>query len=218
MNNGETVAIGWIDNGLVHGSFMASVIEILMQSQNTENPITEVIRCPGLGRGNNRDRVIESWEKTESDWLLWIDSDMSPTFNHFKMLKEKANKDTSPLVSGLYFGVNFFPNQELPITTPVAGSEKPIDLDVDHLQPISWAGLGFTLLHRNVIKLIKNKFGNDVKIHQQEIADNTTSNDDIPFFSKAFESGIQPLIYAKVIIPHIKSIPVGLEYHLGISK
>ena len=218
MNNGETVAIGWIDNGLVHGSFMLSLLRIFRQSQNTENPVTNIFRASGLSLGSNRDNVIDAWSKEQTDWLLWIDSDMSPTFDNFIKLKEKANKDTAPVVTGIYFAVDHIDSSKLPTTRLALDSDFSINLDNEELQPINWAGLGFILIHKDVIKKIKETFGEDVRIHQQDIPDNTVPSDDGPFFKKIAQSGIRPYVCAQVIVPHIKYIPVDLNYHLMVSK
>jgi hypothetical protein len=218
MNSGETVAIGWIDNGLVHGSFMLGLLEIVMKSQNTDNPVTNIFRSSGLNLGHNRDKVIDCWSKEQTDWLLWIDSDMSPTFDHFIKLKEKADKDTAPVVSGIYFVVERVNNSNLPSTRLCLGSDFSINLDNEELQPINWAGLGFILIHKDVIKKIKETFGEGVRIHQQDIPNNTVASDDMPFFEKIADCGIRPYVCTQVIVPHIKSIPIDLDYHLMVSK
>jgi hypothetical protein len=219
VNSGETVAIGWIDNGNVHGSFMLSVIEILMRSQNTDNKVTTVFRTPGLYLGINRDRVIESWENSPTDWLLWIDSDMAPNFENFIMLKEKADKDLYPVISGLYFAADFNnTNRTFPTTRPVLDANQPIDLDIDEPQPVNWSGLGFTLIHMDVIKSIKEKFGESVGIHQQDITSPMTPAEDVNFFEKIKKCNIQGFVYPKVVIPHIKYVPIDLDYHNMVSK
>jgi hypothetical protein len=142
---------------------------------------------------------------------------MCPTFDNFIKLKEKADKNTAPVVTGLYFAIDHMDLSKLPTTRLALGSDFPINLYNEQLQEINWAGLGFILIHKDVIKKIKETFGENVRIHEQEIPNNTVASDDIPFFEKMSECGIKAYACAQVIVPHIKYIPVDLNYHLMVS-
>jgi hypothetical protein len=100
----ESVAIAWCDNGMVDGKFMQGVTDVLLKSGITFNAS---LRSQGNQIARQRQKVIEYWyDKTDNEWLLWVDSDVVISPETFKLLWDNKDAKERPMVTGVYFLVN----------------------------------------------------------------------------------------------------------------
>ena len=110
----ETVAIAWCDNGMVDGKFMQGVTDVMLKSGITFNTS---LRSQGNQIARQRQTVIEYWyDKTNYEWLLWVDSDVVISPDTFKLLWDSKDIKERPMVTGVYFTTD---NPEEPLMVPM---------------------------------------------------------------------------------------------------
>ena len=73
----ETLAIGWCDGGQTEGKFTEGLFYTMIKSPIK---IVDGIRVNGNQIARQREALIRNWYKnSETDWLLWLDSDIELT-------------------------------------------------------------------------------------------------------------------------------------------
>jgi hypothetical protein len=209
----ETVSIGWCDNGMVDGRFTEGLISIILAGAANSMPIASSIRVQGNQIARQRQSLLDHWyDKTKSDWLLWVDSDVVVDMNIWKLLHDTADKDTHPMVSGIYF-IGKDKDGSIPIFMPVIFDD--IDeytvkyhhpLPPNQVLKIDMAGMGFVVMHRDVVTKLREKYGNEVSF----FAENDQKNDkfvgeDISFFRKCKATGIPLHAHTGAIAKHMKT-------------
>jgi predicted glycosyltransferase involved in capsule biosynthesis len=97
----ETISIAWCDNGMVDGKFMQGVCDVMLKS-GVEFKST--LRSQGNQIARQRETVITYWyDKTDTEWLLWVDSDVVISPESFKKLWDSRDAEKRPIVTGVYF-------------------------------------------------------------------------------------------------------------------
>ncbi len=151
----ETLSVAWCDGGLVDGKFAEGVIYTLITS---EVKIHNAIRVQGNQIARQRQAAFEMWEKVGTDWALWVDSDIVLTKEVLKMLWDTADKNSRPIVSGVYF-ISKQNEGSLMMPMPVLFNEGGTQYEQQHLHPlprnqvvrIDNAGFGLVMMHKSVI-------------------------------------------------------------------
>lgn len=218
MESGEKVTLAWIDGGMVHGPFASQILITSLQSQETNNPIVATTRVSGPFIDQNRDLLVNMWLENPTEWLLLIDSDIVITIDIYNMLCEKADKIKSPVINGIYF-IDYTSNANsqyktyLKPTTSVF-SDKPFDLFTNKLEPINSGGLGLTLIHKDVLIKLKNKY-KDKPLFDITIENGKLVGEDVSFFRKIKKIGIPIYAHTSAIAVHLKTVGLGHEYHLA---
>lgn len=215
----EKISIGWIDSGMVHGAFMKSVLEIISYASVTNNKINRVYRSGGFFVSKNRDSLVKNFLKDDdSDWLLWIDSDIIVDPIHFKMLCENADSKHYKVLSGIYF-ISMENDENGLFNKPVPSifTDKDFSISSNQLIEILYSGLGLTMVHKSVFKDIVAKFGQDVSIHEISGSGENFMGEDVSFFKKVHDIGVVPYAHTSIIPSHIKMVPVGLKQYLNNS-
>ncbi len=102
----------------------------------------------------NRNMIVESFLRTDADWLFWLDADTVPPVGGIRRLLDTGKS----LVSGLYY------LRSKPFT-PVAylrqsdNRYRPLsEWERGEIVPVDAAGMGCCLVHRSVYEEIKNKY------------------------------------------------------------
>lgn len=229
MNKEDKITIAWCDTGRVEGSFAAG-IHFAITGRDISNQFSDVIRSKGMKIATQRQELFDIWmlpDFDNSDWLLWLDSDIEIDYNVLKCLMDSADKDTAPVVSGLYFTAASYDENGLPIPTPCffeydeitdnRGWGK-ISMDVENDNPMIEAesvGFGMLLMHRSVAKKLVEKFG---KKHlfleiQDENDHSIFWGEDIVFCQHIKELGVPIYVNTRAIPRHWKTIPLDNRYH-----
>ena len=229
MNKDEKITIAWCDTGRVEGSFAAG-IHFAITGRDIGNQFTDVIRSKGMKIATQRQEVFNTWmlpDFEESDWLLWLDSDIEVDYNVLKCLMDSADKDIAPVVSGLYFTVASYDENGLPIPTPCFFQyDKELDLrswgkismnvekDPSMIEAES-VGFGMLLMHRSVAKRLVSHFNN--KHLFLEIQDENDHGifwgEDVVFCQNIKELGIPIYVNTRAIPRHWKTVPIDNRYH-----
>ena len=219
MNQGDTVAIGWCDNGTTDGSFTEGMMEIALAGKNTGFPIETFVRVQGNQIAKQRQTLFDRWaDEIKTDWLLWVDSDIVITYESLLKILDAADKDTKKLVSGVYF-ISLEPEGALmkPLACVYNFSKdmeqiEHIDLPTDEIIKAEAAGFGFVLMHKSIIDPLRDITG-DSFIFAELNSKKNFVGEDIAFFINAKKAGIQLYVHTGILLDHIKRFNFNVDYH-----
>jgi hypothetical protein len=114
MSKKDSVALVWCDNGMVDGKFMQGVADVILKSGVQ---FASTLRSQGNQIARQRQTTIDYWyDKTDYEWLLWIDSDVVISPTKFKLLWDNKDAEKRPLITGVYFTTD---TPEEPLMAPL---------------------------------------------------------------------------------------------------
>lgn len=229
MNKDEKIVIAWCDSGKVEGSFVSGMLLSIVNT-DISHQFTDVIRSKGFKIATQRQELFDTWmlpDFDDTDWILWLDSDIEVDYNVLKCLMDSADKDIRPVVSGLYFTTASIDEYGLPVPTPCFFQyDKETDnrrwgkisMDVENDPPLIEAdsvGFGMLLMHRSVGKKLLEHFNN--KHLFLEIQDENNHSffygEDVVFCLHLKEAGIPIHVNTRAIPNHWKTVPINNNYH-----
>ena len=219
-SNKETLTIAWCDNGMVDGKFMQGLMTTVMDAPRQGIQITNCARSAGNQIGRQRQAVFDGWaDQLKSDWLLWVDSDVVINNDILKILWNTANKDTHPVVSGIYF-VSKEPEGMLTNPMPVIFNDID-EFTIQHIHPlpkdeivkIDCAGMGLVLMHKSIIPKLRKMFPQQSVFAEQEGLNNQYVSEDVVFFRKLKAAGIPVYAHTGAIAQHMKRFNLDYNYY-----
>ena len=221
IKKNETVSIGWCDNGMTDGKFTEGLVSVALTGPGLGMPISTSIRVQGNQIARQRQALLDHWyDKTKTDWLLWVDSDVVINADIWKLLHDTADSKTHPMVSGIYF-ISKNTDGSLPIPMPVIFDD--VDeytvkyhhpLPVNEVLKIDMAGMGLVVMHRSVVTKLREKYGTEVSF----FAENDQKNEkfvgeDISFFRKCKALDIPLYAHTGAIAKHMKTTTWDYDYY-----
>ena len=219
----ETVSLAWCDNGNVDGLFMLGVTDVLLQSGIK---FVSTIRSQGNQIARQRDRLINHWyDSKKADWLLWVDSDVVISPETFRLLWNNKDRLARPMITGVYFTSD---NPESPLMIPLPTlftfedkedgsvfSKRIHPLPENKLMKVDAAGMGFILMHRDVVSKIREKMG-DVRVFAELGKADSFLGEDIYFFALCHQLGIPLWCHTGALAPHMKRFSFDYHYYKAI--
>lgn len=216
----ESVAIAWCDNGNVDGKFMQGVTDVILKSGIT---FSSTLRSQGNQIARQRQIVFDYWaDKTDYEWLLWVDSDVVISPEKFKLLWDNKDAKERPIVTGVYFTTD---NPEEPLMIPmptvysfVANEEGDFSLARIHPLPnnqlikVDAAGMGFILMHRSVIEKVRS-VGPDKQVFMEMGRGTKFIGEDIFFFMLCNKAEIPVYCHTGATAPHMKRFSLDEHYY-----
>ena len=217
----ETVTFAWCDGGMVEGRFASGILNTMLEAQRRGIRVASSIRVQGNQIARQRQSLIDYWyDNMQSDWLMWVDSDIVMTTDAFQLLWDSAEKISKPLVTGVYF-VSQENEQSLMEPTPaiymdtdnkyVTRAIHP--LPPNQLIPVDVAGFGFVLMHRSVVPRVREVAGDFSVFGENQQAANKFISEDVSFFRKAKEAGIQAYAHTGAHLQHLKTFSLDINYY-----
>ena len=166
MSNKDSIALVWCDNGMVDGKFMQGVADVMLKSGVK---FESTLRSQGNQIARQRQTVIDYWyDKTNYEWLLWVDSDVVISPEKFKLLWDNRDAEKRPLITGVYFTTDN-PEESLMEPKPTLfwfvqkeqeiGIMRVHPLPKDKLIKVGAAGMGFVLMHCSVCSALFHSHG-----------------------------------------------------------
>jgi uncharacterized protein YwbE len=222
IQKNEKVAIGWCDNGLTDGKFTEGLMAAVIAGGANGMPIHTSIRVQGNQIGRQRQVLFDHWaDKLNTDWLLWVDSDIVLSLDAMHKLWQTADKLTRPVVSGVYF-ISKENEGALMRPYPVLFNDVS-EFQIQYLHPLpdnkvvkcDSAGFGFVLMHKSVISRMREKFP-DQSFFTESAASNNDNHfvgEDIIFFRKMKESGIPLHAHTGAVVKHMKRFSLDYDYY-----
>ena len=218
----ETVTIGWCDNGLADGKFAEGLLGVTLAAPNNGMKISHSVRVAGNQISRQRQRLLDHWyDSNLSDWLLWVDSDIVLNIDALYLLWHAADSEKAPIVSGVYFiskepeGTTMRPfpcifkdlgKSEIQYLHPLPEMEL-VDCDL--------AGFGILMMHRSVVEKMQEKLPSKSFFAEDHGNgdDNEFVGEDIIFFRKMKEAGIQLKAHTGALVKHMKRFSLDFGYY-----
>jgi hypothetical protein len=215
----ETLTIAWCDNGMVDGKFMQGVTDVMLHSGVK---VATTLRSQGNQIGRQRETIVKAWyEQNKSDWILWVDSDVVISPDVFMKLWDKRDAVEKPILTGVYFTTDT-PEEPLMVPSPtvfefvVNGNEVGIKrlhpLPKDKFMQVGAAGMGFVLMHRNVITRILEVEPN-TPIFTEVGVNKSFMGEDIFFFALCNKANIPVWCDTSALVPHMKRFSFDVNYY-----
>jgi GT2 family glycosyltransferase len=222
LKKNETLAIVWIDNGLVEGQFTLSLGNYLLYANKNNIKINSLIRVNGNQIARQRELALSLTLESKTDWSLWIDSDIMFKPEDVDMLMNVANKENRKVISGLYY-VSYDGDGSFRNTVPAMytynnsdGLHYPIlDFQEENIFKVDAVGFGFILIHNSVFSELKQKHS---WIFNDHFYDNGFFiSEDISFCQKLRENNIPIFLHPKAKVNHIKKVMFN-ESYVNLNK
>jgi GT2 family glycosyltransferase len=216
----ERITIGWCDGGMVEGRFMSGVVNTIIEAPKHKLNIVNTIRVQGNQIARQRQSLWDFWDKlSDSEWLLWVDSDIVITPQIVNMLWEVADKKTKPVVTGVYF-VSSENEQSLMEPVPAIYRETGdpyrtqviLDLPENQVIPIDVAGFGLMLMHKSIIEPVKKVAGDISVFGENQQAQDKFVSEDVSFCRNLKKAGIQLYAHTGATVQHMKTFSFDKNY------
>jgi len=217
----ENILFAFCDPGTVDAKFMDGVLNTIFWAKENKINIVGKIRAMGNQIGRQRQGIFDIWANQEmSDWLLWIDSDIVLTPEAFKLVWDTADKNTKPVVSGLYFVSK---ENEKPLMQPMPALFKQgrnkYELEVINQIPhnqvieIDSAGFGFLLMHKSIVPKIRKISPEYSLFAEEEGLGDKYISEDIVFFRKLKTAGVNLYAHTGATVEHMKRFSFDANYY-----
>ena len=204
---------------MVDGKFMQGVTDVMLHSGVK---VATTLRSQGNQIGRQRETIVKAWyEQNKSDWILWVDSDVVISPDTFLKLWDKRDKDTKPLLTGVYFTTDT-PEEPLMVPMPTVfefvvteknvGIKRLHPLPKDKFLQVGAAGMGFVLMHRSVITRILDVKPN-TPIFTEVGVNKSFMGEDIFFFALCNEAEIPVWCDTSALVPHMKRFSFDVSYY-----
>lgn len=220
-SNKETLSIAWCDNGMVDGRFADAITQIILTAPSLGINIKSKFRVHGNQIGRQRQVLFDAWaDNSDTDWLLWIDSDIVLTKEALSLVWNSADKISRPIVTGVYF-ISSDPEGTLMKPQPSIFYEGLDGNQLFTVEPlpenklikIDYAGFGFVLMHRSIIKELQ-KVSPDYSIFAEEQkVGNQFVSEDIVFFKNLKKANIPLYAHTGAHVQHMKRFSLDINYY-----
>jgi len=205
---------------MVDGKFMQGVTDVMLKSGVT---FSSTLRSQGNQIARQRQTVIDYWyEKSKSDWLLWVDSDVVISPETFRLLWDNKDAKERPLVSGVYFTTD---NPEEPLMIPMPtvfsftnkgdgtfGLSRVHPLPKNQLIKVDAAGFGFILMHRSIVEKVK-AVAPDGQMFMEMGRGTKFIGEDIFFFALCDKAEVPLYCHTGALAPHMKRFSFDEHYY-----
>ena len=219
-SNKDTLAIGWCDGGITDGKFTQGIVHTILEAKKLGINITQSARVHGNQIGRQRQVLFDAWfDQSDTDWLLWVDSDIVLTVDILKKLWETANKIIKPVVSGIYF---ISKQDEGTLIAPLPQIFNDVDeFTIKHIHPlpdneviqIDCAGMGLVLMHRSIVPKLREAFPGESMFAEKEAPGNKYVSEDVVFFRKLKAAGVPVYAHTGAIAQHMKRFNLDEKYY-----
>jgi hypothetical protein len=218
----ETVTIGWCDNGMADGKFAEGLLGVTLAAPANGMKISHSVRVAGNQIARQRQRLLDHWyDNNLSDWLFWVDSDIVLNLDALYLLWHTADAEKYPIVSGVYF---ISKEPEGMTMRPFACIFKDLDdKSIQYMHPLpemqlvecDLAGFGILMMHRSVVEKMRKELSSKA-FFTEEHGDGNDDNfvgEDIVFFRKMKQAGIQLHAHTGALVQHMKRFSLDFGYY-----
>ena len=220
MSKKDSIALVWCDNGMVDGKFMQGITDVIIKSGIH---FDATLRSQGNQIARQRQTVIDYWyDKTDYEWLLWVDSDVVISPEKFRLLWDNKDAEKRPLITGVYFTTD---NPEEPLMIPmptiysfVNDGEGGIAISRVHPLPknqlikVEAAGMGFILMHRSIVPKVR-EVSPDGQIFMEMGKGAKFIGEDIFFFALCDKAEVPLYCHTGATAPHMKRFSFDEHYY-----
>lgn len=209
MCSDGSVTLAWCDSGMVYGEFTNSLLNLVMNNKK----IAGIIRSQGKNIGIQRQEVLDFWikEYEDSEWLLWVDSDIEFSQEDFDKLFLSADKDTRPVVAAIYL---LLLNKDSDGTMLPSLSFNYESLEsLTGVNKVNSTGFGMILIHKSVVEKMYSAFGTKHLFNSiQENKENEFIGEDVYFCKLLNEIEVPIHVNCDVFVKHHKTYVLDKNY------
>ena len=216
----DRILITWCDNGTTDGKFTQGIVYTILTSGL---PITSAQRVQGNQIGRQRQTAFDTWhQKTDIEWILWIDSDIVLTNDAAHKLWAMADAKERPAVTGTYF-ISKQNEQALMEPYPALFIAHETDkyvmsyahpLEPNAMVKVDYAGYGFFLMHRSVADKMRKVHGNRPFFMETSSGeDDQFISEDIQFFMLMKEAGVPLYAHTGATVQHMKRFAFDEDFY-----
>lgn len=225
----ERVDIGWVDPGYVSGHFTRAIAKqaVDMEYFGIMGDVHAAHGTSILAKGRNA--VVAEFLEGDSDYLWFVDTDMTFSHGHIIDLMNMAKETRADMVTGLAF---IFRHGDQPVPSifyeggPPFYPEGTLLLNHGQLpedgQEIAACGLASALIHRRVFEALEAPRHPDYRWFDQIIMPSgNMSGEDTQFFHRARAAGFILRACTTARTMHIKEVGIGVaewEKYLELMK
>lgn len=218
MKKSDQIIVCWCDNGTTDGKFTEGLVYSIISSGL---PISSAMRVQGNQIGRQRQEALNFWyDKTDFDWVLWVDSDIVLTNDALQKVWQAADAKDRPVVTGTYF---ISKENERSLMAPypavfnwVEGEEFKISyvhpLPKDALIKVGSAGFGFVLMHRSAVTQMRKVHGAKPYFNETGVGEQFIS-EDINFFRLMHNAGVPLYTHTGAVVQHMKRFSLDVNYY-----
>lgn len=216
-----SLSIGYAHPGTVPHEFTQSLLGLLM-ADHARGDDTRLLGGAGaqiaVQSGPRiawaRNEIVRTFlERTESDWLLMVDSDMVFRPDALDLLLEAAHPSRAPIVGGLCFGGGrsgiMFPTLYRLRRPDEEGDPVVLieDYPTDALCRVDATGAAFLLMHRGALRRMEQRFEDTTYpwFIEGSVYKGVQFGEDWAFCMRAKVLGIPVYVHTGAKIGHVKS-------------
>jgi hypothetical protein len=183
-------------------------------------PIASAMRVQGNQIGRQRQQALDFWyDKTDFDWILWVDSDIVLTEEALQLVWGVADPKERPVVTGVYF-ISKENEQAVMAPYPAVFNWTDSDYKIQYLHPlpvnalikVGSAGFGFVLMHRNAVTEMRKVHGSKPYFNETGVGEEFVS-EDINFFRMMHKAGVPLYTHTGALVKHMKRFALDVEYY-----
>lgn len=224
---GGTVQIAYLHSGQVSHSWHLSLMNLVAYDksvgQNVIHNAPFAVSCSGpnsLVEGRNL-AVTHFLDKTDAEWLFFVDTDMGFTPDSLEALLLAADPMKRPVVGGLCFALKHlgsdgrggFHVRPVPTLFMFAKNDKQgfgfanrFKYPPDALVQVAGTGAAFLLIHRDVLEAIRTMEDDDRFFDFVQYGDGTQVSEDLSFCWRLAELKIPVFVHTGVKTTHHKML------------
>lgn len=211
--NGKLV-IMWLPQpiagtSVVQQGFFDSFFAFVSHDSVNRNIFTGYGVSAGGYIASGRDDCCQKFLKTDAEWLLFLDWDITYAPEDIYTLIDAADPETRPIIAGTY--VTFFGDGNVlrPCWTIKSDNNdySPVDsFEVGAIVECSTVGMGFTLIHRSVLEALEIEYSDDPQsFFGHDIIGSSRVGEDLTFCSRARKLGFTVWAHCGILLGHNKA-------------
>ena len=217
LRKNDNIIVCWCDNGTTDGKFTEGLVYAVLTSNL---PITSAMRVQGNQIGRQRQEALDFWyNKTDFDWVLWVDSDIVLTNDALEKVWQSADPVSRPVVTGTYF-ISKENEKSLMAPYPAIFNWTDNDYQIAYVHPlpkdalikVGSAGFGFVLMHRNAVTQMRKVHGSKPYFNETGVGSKFVS-EDINFFKLMHEAGVPLHSHTGAVVQHMKRFSLDVNYY-----
>ena len=185
--------IAYVHPGWVHSGFMDSVLGLI----NTYDIEARIAVRSGALISRARNDAVRAFLKTESDLLLFVDTDMVfPP--HFLEVLAQADR---PIISALYYGQEPT-GVRFPVAHNIHEGKVVRARPKGKIAKVDAVGMGCTLIRREVFESLES--GDAFPWFQETVLNDQPIGEDVTFCLRAEAKGFDSYVHTGLHAGHIK--------------
>ena len=213
----DQIILCWCDGGSTDGKFTEGVVYAALTSAL---PIKSAMRVQGNQIGRQRQQALDFWyDKTDFDWILWVDSDIVLTEEALQLVWGVADPINRPVVTGTYF-ISKENEQAIMAPYPAVFNWTDNDYKIAYVHPlpinavikVGSAGFGFVLMHRNAVTAMRKVHGSKPYFNETGVGEQFVS-EDINFFRMMAQAEVPLYTHTGALVKHMKRFALDIEYY-----